>query len=793
MLFIPAEAPEKLELNKIILLVQEMCLADVAREHIANSPFQTDVKIISRALYEISEMKDILIEEGGLPLRDYTSIDADLDLLSKEGYVLDLESIIRVNKVINNYFSFDDFFGKEKRKTYTKLYALLQGSEIDPDLRNVIDKIVDEEGEVRRNASPVLAGIYREIDNKSRETNKVFNQIVGNFKSKGLLSDIDESYRHGRRVLAVPAEHKRKINGIIHDESGTGKTVFIEPQSVVLLNNEILELESDKRKEIYKILKDLCDKLRPNIHDLRSGFTLVKELDVLQAKARFAIKLNAVKPVLVQAPTLELKKAYHPLLYLKQKGTDDKTIPFDLELYGKNKIILISGPNAGGKSITMKAVGLLQLMVQKALLIPVAENSKIGIFKKVFTDIGDQQSIEDDLSTYSSRLLNMKNFLLKADEQTLVLIDEFGSGTDPKIGGAIAEGILNALVRNKIYGVITTHYSNLKIYAYKTKGLVNGAMHFDDKELQPTYQLMIGKPGSSFAFEIAEKIGLQHYVIKYAKHKTGKNERAIDNLLINLQREKKAIEGKLTSLVNKEAGLDKLIKNYTELQKELEYKRKKYKLEQKEFALQKSNEVQKEIDKVMQEIKSKNDDVRSIKSSVQKHQAKRKKVAKEVKDIKQELFYKEDYKLKDFKKGDFVKLRTGGMSGVIKRINKKVAEVETGNMTVKIPLIDLAPSREPLEINPKKRITTDVSGSSSGFDSKVDIRGYRHNEAIAFIEEFMDKALVANASRLEILHGKGNGILKRVVHQKLKEYNDVKEISHPAEDYGGEGITLVSL
>jgi len=793
MLFIPAEAPEKLELNKIILLVQEMCLSDVAREHIANSPFLQNVQQINVALSEIAEMKDILIEDGSLPLTDYQAIDADIALLSKEGYVLDLESIIRIDKVLSNYFSFDDFFGKEKRKTYDHLYALLKGSEIDPGLRNVISKIIDEEGEVRRNASSTLSSIYKEIDQKSRETNKVFNRIVSDFKNKGMLADIDESYRHGRRVLAVPAEQKRKISGIIHDESGTGKTVFIEPQSVVLLNNEILELESDKRKEIYKILKDLCDRLRPGAHDLGLAFEFVKEIDVLLAKARFAIKLNAIKPVLVGAPTLELKNAYHPLLYLKQKGTADKTIPFDLELFGNNRIILISGPNAGGKSITMKAVGLLQLMVQKALLIPVAENSKLGIFKKIFTDIGDQQSIEDDLSTYSSRLLNMKNFLLKADESTLVLIDEFGSGTDPKIGGAIAEGILNALVRNKIYGVITTHYSNLKIYAYKTKGLVNGAMHFDDKELKPTYQLMIGKPGSSFAFEIAEKIGLQHYVIKYAKHKTGKNERAIDNLLINLQREKKAIEGKLTSLENKESNLDKLIKNYTALQRELEYKRKKYKLEQKEFALQKSNEVQKEIDKVMQEIKSKNKNVQAIQSSSKKHQAKRKKVAQEVKEIKQELFYKEDYKVTDFKEGDFVKLRTGGMSGMIKRINKKVADVQTGNMTVRIPLVDLAPSKEPLDINPTRRITTDVSGSSSGFASKVDIRGYRHNEAISFLEEFMDRALVANASRLEILHGKGNGILKRVVHQKLKEYNDVKEISHPAEDAGGDGITLVSL
>ena len=793
MLFIPAEAPDKLELNKIISLLQELCLSDVAREQIANAPFLQNIQLISTALSEIAEMKDILIEDGSMPLSDYAAIDKDIALLNKIGFVLDLESIIKIEKVLSNYFSFDDFFGKDKRKTYDNLYALLQAHEIDPKLRNVISKIIDEDGEVRRNASPNLASIYKEIDQKSRETNKVFNRIVGEFKNKGLLSDIDESYRHGRRVLAVPAEHKRKINGIIHDESGTGKTVFIEPQSVVLLNNEILDLESDKRKEIYKILKDLCDQLRPSANDLLSAFEFVKAIDVLLAKARFAIKLNAVKPVLVQAPTLELKTAYHPLLYLKQKNTADKTIPFDLELYGKNRIILISGPNAGGKSITMKAVGLLQLMVQKAMLIPVAENSKIGIFKKVFTDIGDQQSIEDDLSTYSSRLLNMKNFLKSADEETLVLIDEFGSGTDPKIGGAIAEGILNALVRNKIYGVITTHYSNLKIYAYKTKGLVNGAMHFDDKELKPTYQLMIGKPGSSFAFEIAEKIGLQHYVIKYAKHKTGKNERAIDNLLINLQREKKSIEGKLSSLENKEANLEKLIKNYTELQRELEYKRKKYKLEQKEFDLQKSNEVQKEIDKVVKEIKSKNNNVQSIQSSVKKHQAKRKKVAQEVKDIKQELFYKEDFKIKDFKKGDFVKLRSGGMSGQIIRISKKVAEVQTGNMTVNIPLVDLAPSKEPLDINPRRRITTDVSSSSSSFDSKVDIRGYRHNEAVAFIEEFMDKALVANASRLEILHGKGNGILKKVVHKKLREYNDVKEISHPAEDAGGEGITLVSL
>ena len=793
MLFIPAEAPEKLELNKIITLIQELCLSEVAKEHIENSPFLLNVSLINIALREVAEMKAILSEEGTTPLSDFENIIPDLKLLEKDGFVLDLESIIKINKVLINYFAFHTFFGKDKRKTYQGIYALLQSHEVDPTLSGIIDKILDEEGEVRRNASPALAAIYKEIDAKSRETNKVFNRIVGDFKSKGMLSDIDESYRHGRRVLAVPAEHKRKINGIIHDESSTGKTVFIEPQSVVLLNNEILDLESDKRKEIYKILKDLCNMLRPRVDELRSAFELIKQLDVLQAKARFALKMKGVKPELVQTPTLELKQAYHPLLYLKQKGTDQKTIPFDLELFGKNRIILISGPNAGGKSITMKAVGLLQLMIQKACLIPVAENSKIGIFKKVFTDIGDQQSIEDDLSTYSSRLLNMKSFLQKADEETLVLIDEFGSGTDPKIGGAIAEGILNALVRNKIYGVITTHYSNLKIYAYKTKGLVNGAMHFNDQELKPTYELMIGKPGSSFAFEIAEKIGLQHYVIKYAKNKTGKNTRAIDNLLINLQREKKSIEGKLNSLELKEANLEKLIKNYTELQKDLEYKRKKYKLEQKEFALQKSNEVQKEIDKVVQEIKSSNDNIELVKHKVQKHKAKRKQVANEVKEIKKELFYKDDFKIKDFKQGDFVKLRSGGMAGKIISINKKVAEVQTGNLTVRIPLVDLAPSKEPLELNPKSRITTDVSGSSSGFQNKVDIRGYRHNEAIAFIEEFMDKALIANVSSLTILHGKGNGILKRVVHKKLKEYADVKDVRHPEEDAGGEGITLVSL
>ena len=499
--------------------------------------------------------------------------------------------------------------------------------------------------------------IRKSIISRKQDLEKQFRFVIKDFKQKGWLSETVESFRNGRRVLSVPSEHKRKIRGIIHDESTTGKTAFIEPEAIIDINNDIFDLETDEKREIYLILKELSATLRPYVSLMHNYQELIVWYDTIQAKAKFALRLNANKPKLKAEPHFGFLNAFHPLLYLKNKGTEKPTIPFDLQLRKDNRMLILSGPNAGGKSITMKSVGLLQLMHQAGMLIPVDPESEVGIFQNLFADIGDQQSIEDDLSTYSSRLKNMRVFLTKADGTTLVLIDEFGSGTDPKIGGAIAEGILKELNQKKVFGVITTHYSNLKMYAYKAKGIVNGSMLFDNEKLTPTYHMKVGRPGSSFAFEIAQKSGLQKKVLTYARHKAGKNEKAVDELLIDLQREKKELETKLEEMQTREKKLEKLIKTYEQLHRDLEYKRKKLKLEAKEQSLQQTASDNKAFEKLVREIKEEKN-LEKAKKMAAKVKAQREQLSENVSGLREEIYYKDAVnKDSEIKIGDFVKIK----------------------------------------------------------------------------------------------------------------------------------------
>ena len=402
--------------------------------------------------------------------------------------------------------SIDYYFRDFKRqRTYLQLYEICGAIDIDPGLSSEIDRILDDEGNVRPDASIELSQISKRINKKERELDSTFKQVADRAKKSGYLADTVESLRNGRRVLTVSAEHKRKIGGVIHDESATGKTVFLEPIEVQMINNEIVNLYADRRKEIYKILSLLCMHLRPYADALVKVEYIVTQLDIIHAKARLAILLDADKPKVTGKASFGYRAAYNPVLYIKNKKLGIPTIPFDLDLHTPNRILVLSGPNAGGKSVTLKTAGILQLMLQSGMLIPCDPNSKIGIFDSIYTDIGDQKSMEDDLSTYSSRLKNMKYFLENANEKSLILIDEFGSGTDPNVGGAIAESILRQLNFNKTNGVITTHYSNLKYFAFKTKGILNGSMEFDTQSIRPTYHLIVGKPWNSFAYEIAEK------------------------------------------------------------------------------------------------------------------------------------------------------------------------------------------------------------------------------------------------------------------------------------------------
>jgi DNA mismatch repair protein MutS2 len=793
MVIYPKDVFEKLEFDKILLLTQSECLGSLAASELESIEPSMDLKLVQRMLTEVSEYVASFDRNDQIPLSNYIDITSDVKMLRKEGYVLNIDSIKNIYQLISIANELHKYFDSiQRQKLSPNIYSIFAGGYgIDSDINAMIDNILDEDGEVRPDASEELLKIHRKIVSKEKELQSLYGKIIHTFKTRGLLTDTVESMRNGRRVLTVPAENKRKIGGIIHDESATGKTVFIEPSEVIPVNNEIYNLYTERKKEIYKVIQALCNDLRPHADQFLQLQSTIVRLDIIRSKCRIAQKLEGHQPIVIGKPCFGIKNGYNPILKLKFKQEERVVVPFDLELLKNNRILIVSGPNAGGKSVVLKSAGLLQVMLQCGFLIPVDPNSKMGVFNSIFVDIGDQQSLEDDLSTYSSHLQNLKHFTENADEHSLILIDEFGSGTDPKIGGAIAESVLRKLNHTKVHAVITTHYSNLKYYAFKTRGIVNASMEFDQAALLPTFQLKIGKPGSSFAYEIATKTGLDKDIIKYAKFKTGKNEKAVDELLIKLQVEKKETEEKMEKVLAKEDKLNKLIKNYENLHRELEFRRKKLKLTNKEQMLAQLNADNRDLQKVVRELKEsqKLEEAKNLAEQVKKDKLE---TIKAIQDLKEEVYYREDIDVGKIEVGGFVKMRTGDTSGEVLSLKNGVAEVQMGIMKVTIPIRELVPAKEPIELR-SRSVNTHLSTSREGVRTKLDVRGYTPIDTRQLVEEFVDTALMHSVSRLTIVHGRGNGVLRKVVHEKLKEYKDVKSVTHPEEEFGGQSITFVSL
>ncbi|MFT6358118.1 MAG: DNA mismatch repair protein MutS2 [Saprospiraceae bacterium] len=791
----PKDIFESLEFDKIIELLEARCLGELGQQRMRNISIETNKTLIEMKLRETHEYKLSMEENDNFPIRKYEAIDKDLRMLEVVDFVLPVEGLQRINTVLRQVQAMFKFFNEPKIQLYPTMYNIVKVVTFDPALLKAIDKVIDVEGSIKPDASPALQKIRRSINNKMRELDKSFKHILAEYRQKGWLADTSESVRNGRRVLAVNSEHKRKIRGIIHDESSTGRTAFIEPDQILAINNDIFDFETEEKREIYRILKDLSTTLRPYSPLFKKYQSIIIRFDLIRAKADLAREMRGVMPKILPKPTLGIQMGRHPLLYLKNKKLGKETVPFDCELHGDNRIVVLSGPNAGGKSILMKSVGLLQLMLQSGLLIPVDEISKMGIFEKFFADIGDQQSLEDDLSTYSSRLKNAKSFLENADKKTLILIDEFGSGTDPKIGGAIAEAVLLKLNEKRAFGVITTHYSNLKMFAFKTDHIVNGSMIFDKDNLAPTYQFKVGRPGSSYAFEIARKIGLQEDVLKYARQRTGKNEKAVDELLIDLQREKQELGEKLASASSREKALEKLIKSYADLQKDLEYRRKKFKLELKEKAMQETGRDNKQLEKVIREIRE-NQNLDAAKKMAVQAREDREQLSQQVSGLRNDIYYTDEpkyVKKGEIREGDYVKMRSGGATGQVEKIKKKNATIVMGSLRMEVKLRDLQPANEPLEVKSSKSINTDTVGASAAFESEIDLRGMMPSEAMRTLEEFVDNALISSAMELRIVHGKGTGVLRQVVKNKLKEYKDVTGSRHPKANEGGDGVTIVEL
>ena len=792
----PEDSIASLEYDKVLALLAKKSMGELGRNTLLNLRPSVDVDAIQKGLNEVDEYRLGLEENDYFPLPNYADISDDLKMLEVDGFVLPIEGLQRIYKILTFVRKVFRFFRSATRQeSYSHLYKILSTLNFDQGLIKAIDQVVDEEGNIRADASGELLRIRKLVIGKQKECDRKFKVVVNEFRSKGYLTDNLESIRNGRRVLSVPSEHKRKIRGIIHDESTTGKTAFIEPEAVININNDLFDLEIEEKREIYRILKELSATLRPYVVYMRGYQRALVKYDVIQAKAHLARQMGAIKPQLKAKPYFKWMEARHPLLLLKNKELDKKTIPFNLTFVGANRLLLLSGPNAGGKSITMKSVGLIQMMLQSACLVPMQENSEVGVFSKIFADIGDQQSIEDDLSTYSSRLANAKKFLEMADAKTLILIDEFGSGTDPKIGGAIAEAILRELNFKKVYGVITTHYSNLKIFAFKTKGLVNAAMVFNKEDLAPTYELKVGRPGSSYGFEIAQKIGLSKKVLSYARHRTGKNEKAVDELLVELQQDKKKAEEQVESLLERQKNLEKLIETYASLEKDMEERRQMLKLDKKQQELAAASLNNKEINKVVREIRE-TQNLEKARNLAKKALEKRKEIAQSVEDIKEKIYAekaKKAKKLKPIEIGDHVRIIISGSVGVVERIRKNKATIVVGGLKMETELLDLEAMDEPKEPQKQNKVKIHAVQKPQNADQKLDIRGMRAEEAMRMVEAFVDQSLMADDQMVEILHGKGTGALRQIVRNKLREYNVAMNVFHPGREEGGDGITIVEF
>ena len=600
----PQNFEEKIGFDKIRGLICDRCLSTLGSERVAGMQFQTSFDTIDRLLHESEEFTHILQTEDNFPADYFFDIRSSLQRIRIEGTFLDETELFNLRRSLETIRHIVGFFINEEESPYPHLQALAGNVVVFPQLLSRIDQIIDKFGHVKDNASTELSQIRRELNRTLSSISRSLNMILRNAQSEGIVDkEVSPTLREGRLVIPVIPAYKRRIKGIVHDESASGKTVYIEPAEVVEANNRIRELEGEERREIIRILTLFTDELRPHLAEIAHSYEFLADIDFIRAKALFAIEINALLPHFENCRQIEWYHAIHPLLFLSLKKQNKQVVPLDIALTPQQRILLISGPNAGGKSVCLKTTGLLQYMLQCGLLIPVYENSHTGIFDHIFIDIGDEQSIENDLSTYSSHLTNMKFFVKNCNESSLLLIDEFGGGTEPQIGGAIAEVLLDRFNRKKAFGVITTHYQNLKQFAEDTQGIVNGAMLYDRHMMQPLFKLSIGNPGSSFAIEIARKIGLPEDVIADASEKVGSDYIDMDKYLQDIVRDKRYWENKRQNIRHREKQLEEITQRYADNLQEIEKERKRILKEAKQKAEQLIAESNARIENTIRTIK----------------------------------------------------------------------------------------------------------------------------------------------------------------------------------------------
>jgi DNA mismatch repair protein MutS2 len=791
----PANLEQKVNFVKIKELLKAECTSTLGQDYVDKVAFSSDYVLVQRLLDQTDEFRQLLIAGEAFPSSNFTNLNPYLEKAKLEGAFLEQEEFQEVKLALLTLNSCIAFFQKHGEE-YPTLKALL-GLLIDLDLKllQVIDQVLDEKGKLRSNASKELQLIRTQLLYEESRLRKVMERVFKDARAKGLTpEDASMTIRGGRMVIPIAAENKRKLRGFIHDESATGQTVFMEPEEALDINNEIRDLEYMEKREIIRILTKLTDQLRPAIPALRKATNFLGLLDFIRAKARFAHKTDSCKPELIKERTLTWSGARHPILEISLRSQGKQIVPLTVQLEGQQRLLLISGPNAGGKSVALKTVALLQYMLQCGLLIPVHTNSKSSLFDNFFIDIGDEQSIENDLSTYSSHLMSMKHFTQFANKKTILFIDEFGTGTEPQFGGAIAESILLTLNRLGAYGLITTHYGNLKQVANKHQGLVNGAMRYDVDKLEPLYQLEIGKPGSSFALEIASKIGLSKEIVAYAKQQIGEERVRYDRLLTQLENEKNQYALLLQEVKEKDRLLEGKLKEYSQLKESLELNKKKYLQEAKLEAKSLLDQTNKKIESVIREIKE-----GKAEKEVTKSVRKELDVFKE--EIKPEKVVVKDPEVQviagQISAGDWVRLKDNGAIGEVVAIKNKDVELLIGDLKSNVKLSRLEKiSKAEVKRESKyseRRGTYQSTEKMMDYSPNLDLRGKRGEEVLPLIQTFIDEGFMLGIKNLRIVHGKGDGILREVSRNLLRSMAQVSKLEDEHADRGGAGVTLVTL
>ena len=828
----PQNFEQKIGFDQIRQLLKDKCLSTLGEEKVNEMNFSDHFEEVDELLNQVAEFVRIIQEEDNFPDQFFFDVRPSLKRIRIEGMYMDEQELFDLRRSLETIRDIIRFLQRNDEEEsdcpYPSLKKLAGDITVFPQLITKIDGILNKYGKIKDNASTELSRIRRELANTMGSISRSLNSILRNAQSEGYVDkDVAPTMRDGRLVIPVAPGLKRKIKGIVHDESASGKTVFIEPAEVVEANNRIRELEGDERREIIRILTEFSNTLRPSIPEILQSYEFLAEIDFIRAKSHFAIQTNSIKPSLENEQLLDWTMAVHPLLQLSLAKHGKKVVPLDIELNLKRRILIISGPNAGGKSVCLKTVGLLQYMLQCGMLVPMHERSHVGLFGSIFIDIGDEQSIEDDFSTYSSHLTNMKIMMKNCNERSLILIDEFGGGTEPQIGGAIAEAVLKRFNIKGTFGVITTHYQNLKHFAEDHEGVVNGAMLYDRHLMQALFQLQIGNPGSSFAVEIARKIGLPEDVIADASEIVGSEYINADKYLQDIVRDKRYWEGKRQTIRQREKHMEETIARYQTEMEELQKSRKEIIRQAKEEAerlLQESNarientirtikEAQAEKEKtrlVRQELADFRESIDNLTSKEQEDKIARKmeklkekqnrKKEKKQNGTKEQPAVQQTPKATPITEGCPVRIKGQSSVGEVLEINGKNAVVAFGSIktTVKTERLERSNAVPQKQESAKSSFVSNQTQDSMyekklNFKQDIDVRGMRGDEALQAVTYFVDDAILVGMSRVRILHGTGTGILRTLIRQYLQTIPGVRHFADEHIQLGGAGITVVDL